>query len=92
MRKALKPRQPVFASDDEEAAYWEAHSTAPHWDEMEPVEVEVAAPRPRTKLISMRLNEEYLAAIKRVAREKGIPYQTLMRLWLVERLRQEGAL
>lgn len=48
--------------------------------------------RPQKKMISLRLNEEYLAAVKRVAEEKGIPYQTLMRLWLVERLREEGAL
>ena len=59
---------------------------------MEHVEAKVQAQRPSTKMISLRLNEEYLRAVKRVAEEKGIPYQTLMRLWLVERLRQEGAL
>ena len=87
-----RTQPPAFTSDEEEGAYWEEHSTAPYWDEMEPVEVRVEAPRPRTKMISMRLSEEYLQELKRVAEQKGIPYQTLMRLWLVERLREEGAL
>lgn len=80
------------ASDEAEAEYWETRSTAPEWAETEAVEVSVEAQRPRTKMISLRLNERYLDAVKHVAEQKGIPYQTLMRLWLVERLRDEGAL
>ena len=85
-------RLPVFANADEEAAYWEEHSTAPHWDGMEPSPIVVEAQRRPTKMISLRLPENYLSAVKRAADQKGIPYQSLMRMWLVERLQQEGML
>lgn len=81
-----------FASDTDEAEFWESHSTAPYWGDTDVVEVEVAPNPRRTKMISLRLDEQYLGAVKAVAARKGIPYQTLMRLWLVERLRAEGAL
>ncbi len=87
-----KMRLPSFASDAEGAEFWETHSTAPYWGDTDAVEVEVAPNPRRTKMISLRLDERYLGAVKAVAVRKGIPYQTLMRLWLVERLRAEGAL
>ena len=83
---------PNFDSAAEEAAFWETHDSAPYWDKMEEVKIEVRAERRPSKMISLRMSEEYLGALKTVAEQKGIPYQTLMRLWLVERLREEGAL
>jgi len=40
--------------------------------------------------VGLRLRVDHLEAIKKVAEHKGIPYQTLIQMWLVEKLRQEA--
>ncbi len=50
----------------------------------------VCRTRPAKKPIGLRLQADYLDALKRVAWRKGIPYQTLIQMWLVDKLRQEA--
>ena len=45
-------------------------------------------PKPR-RLVALRLEEETIEAIRRLAAHKGLNYSTLMRMWITERLRQE---
>ncbi|QGP93425.1 CopG antitoxin of type II toxin-antitoxin system [Neomoorella glycerini] len=78
---------PEFASAEEEAVFWEKNSVAPFWDQLETVEVK--AERPRKRQICIRLNPTYLSEIKKVALKKGIPYQTLIQMWLVEKLMEQ---
>ena len=47
-------------------------------------------PKPR-RLIALRLEEATLAGVKRLAAERGLNFSTLMRMWITERLRREGA-
>ena len=42
------------------------------------------------ELISLRLPLDTIAAVKRVAAQRGLPYQTLMRSWITERLAREA--
>ena len=51
--------------------------------------VRMSFPKPR-KLIALRLEEETLAGVKRLAAERGLNFSTLMRMWITERLRHEG--
>ena len=44
----------------------------------------------RKKPVGLRIRADYLDALKQVAARKGIPYQTLIQMWLVEKLRQEA--
>jgi len=53
-------------------------------------EIRVVRSHPAKKPIGLRLRSDYLKAIKQVAERKGIPYQTLIQMWLVEKLRQEA--
>jgi predicted DNA binding CopG/RHH family protein len=46
--------------------------------------------RPRTTQISLRLDRETISRLKTLARKRGIGYQTMIRMWVVERLAQEG--
>ena len=50
--------------------------------------VRLVMPKPR-RLVALRLEEETLDSIRRLALQKGLNYSTLMRMWLTERLRQE---
>ncbi|MFH2203674.1 MAG: hypothetical protein ABIJ96_11200 [Elusimicrobiota bacterium] len=50
--------------------------------------VEVSFPRPR-KLVALRIEPETLAAVRKLAAERGLNYSTLMRMWITECLRRE---
>jgi predicted DNA binding CopG/RHH family protein len=66
--------------------FWKTHSSADYWDETEEVEVEVGR-RPR-RPVSVKLSDEDVKALKRIAEEKGMGYTTLLRVWIKEKLRE----
>jgi predicted DNA binding CopG/RHH family protein len=82
---------PVFNNEKEAAKWFAAHDTAPYMDGLEEVHetIPVRRTRPVKKPVGLRLRTDYLEAIKRAAERKGIPYQTLIQMWLAEKLRQE---
>jgi predicted DNA binding CopG/RHH family protein len=84
-----KPELPDFSkmSEDEIAEFWETHDVSDYWDRMEEVKEKFIV-RPK-KAISMRLDEKTITQLKVISRRKGIGYQTLIRMWIKERLEQE---
>ena len=80
---------PKFKTLEEESEFWDTHSVMDYWDEMEPVEGPFIDARPPKKLVSIRLDPSLIAAAKRIARMKGIGYQTLLRMWAYEGLARE---
>lgn len=87
----VKGRLPELKSAEEEAAFWDNHSVADYWDELEPVDEEITVAMPRKKLLSVRLSEEDLRALRRAAGRYGLGAGTLARVWILERLRGEKA-
>lgn len=97
-----KGRTPVFASEEEEAVFWASHDTADWWEHTEEVPAEElqidpefrarVLERAREKqLLSIRLERRQISLAKRIARDKSIGYQTLMRSWIEEGIRKELA-
>lgn len=89
---------PKFKSEKEESAFWDTHSIAKIWDQLEPASVNISqnlrskiiARRKAKKLISLRLEAGQIESLKQVAQKKGIGYLTLIRLWVSERLSAEN--
>lgn len=86
-----KKKLPKFHSAVEEAAYWEQHSLTDHLDQFKPAD-QTRFVRPVKRLVSMRYDVTLLQQIRVIARQKGVPYQTLMHQWLTERTNEELAL
>jgi predicted DNA binding CopG/RHH family protein len=82
-------RLPTFANEQEEAEFWATHDSMQYQEDSEAVEVTFEDARPRKTQISLRLDAESIAELRAVARRKGVGYQTLIRMWVVERLAQE---
>jgi predicted DNA binding CopG/RHH family protein len=81
---------PQFRNDEEAAEFWDTHSLADYWDETEPADDVTFAPNAlKMKQVCLRLSPTQIARLKRRAAEKGIGYQTLIRVWITERERQE---
>ncbi len=83
-------RLPKFKSLEEEAAFWDTHSFADYLDEFEEVKDPVFV-EPRKQVVSLRLDQETVTLLKRLAEEKGLPYTTLVRMWVKEHLHEELA-
>jgi len=84
------PKLPEFANDREEAAFWDSHDSTEYLGETEPVDVEFVDARPPKTQISLRIDTETIRRLKAVARRKGVGYQTLIRIWVMERLQAES--
>jgi hypothetical protein len=83
-KTSAKATVPTFASVEEEAAYWDAHSLADHWASATPVRLRVA--KNLSEGVTIRFDPETLAEIRRFAAERGIGPSTLLRMWVRERL------
>jgi predicted DNA binding CopG/RHH family protein len=79
----VKRQLPDFKTAEEEATFWEKHSVTPYINQMETVEFEVI--RPKRTQINIRLDPGLLAQVQKIAAAKGIPYQTLIQLWVAEK-------
>ena len=85
----MKHKLPTFARDEEAADWIDTHDTSEYMDELEEIHEPISVRR-TSRAIDLQLNADCLKAIKRTAKRKGIPYQTLIQEWLIERLRQEA--
>lgn len=80
----LKKRLPKFATEEEEAEYWETHSVLEHFDEsdFEPWQARPAKDAP----ITIRLDSESRQRLEEVARAHKVGPSTLARIFIVSAL------
>lgn len=85
MARKLKP-VPSFATEAEERRYWETHDSADHvdWDKAE--RVRLPNLKPTSTAISLRLPMPLLERIKVAANKRDVPYQSLIKTWLAEKV------
>lgn len=79
---------PKFASEDEERAYWESHDSTGHVDWSKARKVTLPNLKPTTKTISLRLPQHLLDSLKAAANARDVPYQSLIKVWLQEKLQE----
>lgn len=77
---------PKFKSIAEEAAFWDTHSFASHWDKFKPVQVQFA--KNLSQGITVRLDSGSLNKLRSLADHRGLGPTTLARMWILEQLRK----
>lgn len=77
---------PKFAREAEESAFWEAHDSTDYLDWTTAQSVVLPNLKPTTKTISLRLPQHLLDSIKVAANARDVPYQSLIKVWLQEKL------
>jgi len=80
---------PTFDSEDQEREFWATHDSAEYVDWGAAKRVLLANLKPSTKTISIRLPESLLEELKILANKRDVPYQSLLKLFLAERVAQE---
>ncbi len=88
MTKPKNKAVPKFASEAAERAYWESHDSTDHMDWSKAKVASLPNLKPTTKTISLRLPQHLLESIKMAANARDVPYQSLIKVWLLEKLHQ----
>lgn len=85
MTRGPKPL-PSFKNEAEEREFWETHDSAEFvdWRKAEPVRLPKL--KPTSTAISLRLPVSLLERIKVAANKRDVPYQSLIKTWLAEKL------
>ncbi len=78
---------PKFASEAEERVFWETHDSTEYLDWSKSRKAVLPNLKPTTKTISLRLPQHLLDSLKAAANARDVPYQSLIKVWLQEKLR-----
>ncbi len=89
MKKNNKKRVPKFKNEDKEREFWATHSSLDYFDTHRAKRVILPNLKPSVKTISLRLPEMMLEELKLLANKRDVPYQSLLKMFLAERIEVE---
>jgi predicted DNA binding CopG/RHH family protein len=88
MNKKLKPI-PRFRNEAAERKFWETHDSTDYVDWSKARRVQFPNLKLSTTAISLRLPQGLLDRIKVAANKRDVPYQSLIKVWLAEKVNAE---
>lgn len=80
---------PRFKTEEQEREFWAEHDSVDYVDWSNAERVTLANLKPATKTISVRLPESLLDELKLLANKRDVPYQSLLMLYVAERVKKE---
>lgn len=83
---------PRFRNEREEREFWETHDTTDYVDWSQGRIVRFPNLKPTTTTISLRLPTPLLADLKALANKRDVPYQSLLKVFVAERVAAEQRL
>ena len=87
--KTTKKELPDFNNEQEEREFWNTHDSEEYIDWEEAELARFPKLKPTTKSISIRLPQSLIEDLKTLANKKDVPYQSLLKLYLSERVDDE---
>jgi predicted DNA binding CopG/RHH family protein len=85
----MKKKIPKFENEDQERDFWASHDSTEYIDWEEAKRLRFPKLKPSTRTISVRLPQSMLEDLKILANKKDVPYQSLLKIYLAERIREE---
>ncbi len=85
----MKKRIPKFKNEDKEREYWAKQDSTGVLDWKKAKKVVLPNLKPSVKAISLRLPESMLDELKLLANKRDVPYQSLLKIFLSERINEE---
>jgi predicted DNA binding CopG/RHH family protein len=82
---------PLFKSEKEERDYWAKKDATEHFDILSGKKINFPNLKPSTQTISLRLPEDLLEELKVLANKKDVPYQSLIKILLREKIDEDSA-
>lgn len=87
--KSALRKIPAFKSEEEEREFWEGADSTQYVDWSSAEGVRFPNLRPSTTAISVRLPDTLLTELKLLANERDVPYQSLLKIYLADRVSAE---
>jgi predicted DNA binding CopG/RHH family protein len=84
-----KKQIPTFRNEDEEREFWATHDSTEFLDWSKAKRAVLPNLKPSTKAISLRLPESILVSLKMLANKRDVPYQSLLKVFLAEKVEEE---
>ncbi len=88
-KKRAGSRIPRFRSEERERRFWSSADSADYLDWSKGKRAVFPRLRPSTRTISLRLPSGLLANLKLLANKRDVPYQSLLKIFLAERIQEE---
>src|ERR1039458_8629399 len=88
-KRPIRKPVPAFASEAEEREFWETHDTSRFVDWSQARVAVFPDLKPSTETISLRLPTGLLSELKALANKRDVPYQSLLKVYLAERVARE---
>ncbi len=85
----MKKKLPNFKTEDEEREFWTTSESTEYIDWSKSKKTILPNLKPSTKKISIRLPEIMIDELKLLANKRDIPYQSLLKIFLSEKIEQE---
>ena len=85
----MKKKIPTFKSESEERLFWQKHDSSEYVDWSDAENVVMPKLKPSTRSISIRLPESMIEELKVLANKRDVPYQSLLKIFLSERIDAE---
>ena len=85
----MPKRIPKFKDEDEEREFWATHDSTEYVDWRKAEKAVFSNLKPSVKKISLRLPESMLEELKLLANKRDVPYQSLLKIFLAERIEKE---
>lgn len=82
-------RIPKFKTEKAEAGFWSKHDSTEYVDYTKAKRALFPSLKPSTETISLRLPKSLLEHLKTLANKRDIPYQTLLKLFLANKIEEE---
>ncbi len=85
----MKKQLPEFANDDEQRDFWAKHDATEYVDWSRAERIVFPNLKPTTRSISLRMPESMLNELKLLASKRDVPYQSLIKMFLRDRIDAE---
>ena len=85
----MKKQPPKFKTEEAERKFWSTHDSTAYLDWSKSRRVVFPNLKPTARLISLRLPESMVQELKSLANKWDVPYQSLLKMFLAERIESE---
>jgi predicted DNA binding CopG/RHH family protein len=85
----MKKKIPTFKSESEERLFWQKHDSSEYIEWSDAENVVMPKLKPSTRSISIRLPESMIEELKVLANKRDVPYQSLLKIFISERIDAE---
>lgn len=92
MKNKKIKKLPVFKNEDEEMEFWDKHELSDVFDVSKGVNAVFPNLKPSTQAVTVRMPSWLVSDLKVLANKRDVPYQSLMKVYLAEKVQKELAL